>query len=199
MMAAGGRNDQTPEDGADYPEDLAALRESDAAVRRALVEVHRDLLGFLQRRLRSPEEAEEVLQRFAVRALERASELRDVRTVRGWLGRILATTIVDHQRRAIRGREREVSMEPETLERASEAVAPASEVDGIVCDCLYKLLPTLRPDYADVIWAIVPPTSAKTPVAASRLAPWTSESPWSTQAAIRWVPIRPLVVAPQTK
>ena len=30
-------------------------------------------------------------------------------------------------------------------------------------------------------------------------APDTALSPWSTQAAIRWVPIRPLVVAPQTQ
>jgi RNA polymerase sigma factor (sigma-70 family) len=152
MMAADGRNDQTPEDGAEDAEASAALRETNAAVQRALVEVHRDPFGFLQRRLRNPEEAEEVLQRFVVRALERASELRDVRTVRGWLGRILATTIVDHQRRAIRGRRREVPTEPEALERASEVVAPDPEVDGIVCDCLYKLLPTLRAEYAEVIW-----------------------------------------------
>jgi len=152
MMAAAAGNDQTPEDGADDADASAALKESDAAVRRELLEVHRELLGFLRRRLRNPEEAEEVLQRFAVRALERASELRDVRTVRGWLGRILATTIVDHQRLAIRRRHREVPMEPEALERASDALAPDPEVDGIVCDCLYKLLPTLRPDYADVIW-----------------------------------------------
>jgi RNA polymerase sigma-70 factor (ECF subfamily) len=149
MMVADGRNEESGEDGA---EDLAALKASDAAVRSALVEMHRDLLAFLARRLRNPQEAEEVLQRFAVRALERAAELRDVRTVRGWLGRILATTIVDHQRRAIRGRRREMPMEPEALERAGDAVAPDPEVDGIVCDCLYKLLPTLRPDYADVIW-----------------------------------------------
>jgi RNA polymerase sigma-70 factor (ECF subfamily) len=140
------------EDGARDADDATALKETVAAVRRALVEVHRDLLGFLQRRLRKPEESEEVLQLFAVRVLEHASDLRDVRTVRGWLGRILATTIVDHQRRAIRGRRRELAMEPETLERTSDATASAPEVDGIVCDCLYKLLPTLRPDYADVIW-----------------------------------------------
>jgi len=152
MAATNGRNGQTQEDGARNVEDRAALRDSDAAVRRALVEVHRDLVGFLQRRLRTPEEAEEVLQLFAVRALERAAELRDVRTVRGWLGRILATTIVDHQRRAIRGRRREVPMDPEALERAGDAAAPEPEVDGIVCDCLYKLLPTLRAEYADAIW-----------------------------------------------
>ena len=93
-----------------------------------------------------------MLQRFAVRALERASDLRDVHTVRGWLGRILATTIADHQRRAIRHRRREVTMEQQDLELACAAIAPDAEVDQVVCDCLYKLLPTLKPEYADVIW-----------------------------------------------
>jgi Sigma-70 region 2 len=86
----------------------AAAKPTDVAVRRALIEGHRDLLAFLHRRLGSREEAEEVLQRFAVRAIERASDLRNVHSVRGWLSRILATTIADYQRRAIRLRRREV-------------------------------------------------------------------------------------------
>ena len=43
------------------------------------------------------------------------------------------------------------------------------------------------------------PTTSNTPIAASSPAPRTSLSPWSEQAAIRCVPIRPLVVAPQMK
>jgi DNA-directed RNA polymerase specialized sigma24 family protein len=74
----------------------SAAKATDAAVRRALVESRQDLLAFLRRRLGNREEAEDVLQRFSLRALERASDLRDVHTVRGWLGRILASTIVDH-------------------------------------------------------------------------------------------------------
>jgi RNA polymerase sigma factor (sigma-70 family) len=127
----------------------AAAKAADAAVRRALVASRRDLLAFLRRRLVSGEEAE-VLQRFSLRALERASDLHDVRTVRGWLGRILASTIVDHQRRAIRRRRRKVAMEPTEIEDV--AVEPDVELDGAICNCLYKLLPTLKPDYAEVIW-----------------------------------------------
>jgi RNA polymerase sigma-70 factor (ECF subfamily) len=127
---------------------LAATKATDAAVRRALVESRQDLLTFLRRRLGSREEAEEVLQRFSLRALERAAELRDTNTVRGWLGRILASTIVDHQRRA--ARRREVPMEHTNIENLS--VAPDVELDGVVCNCLYKLLPTLKPEYAEVIW-----------------------------------------------
>jgi RNA polymerase sigma-70 factor (ECF subfamily) len=129
---------------------LAATKTTDAAVRRALVESRQDLLNFLRRRLGSREEAEEVSQRFSLRALERAAALRDTNTVRGWLGRILASTIVDHQRRAIRRRKREVALEQTDIE--SLAVEADVELDGAVCNCLYKLLPTLNPDYADVIW-----------------------------------------------
>lgn len=128
----------------------AASKATDAAVRRALVESRQDLSAFLRRRLGGREEAEEVLQRFSLRALERASDLRDVRTVRGWLGRILASTIVDHQRRAIRTRRREVAMEQTDIE--SLAVEPDVELDGAVCNCLYKLLPTLKAEYAEVVW-----------------------------------------------
>jgi len=129
---------------------LAATKVTDAAVRRALVESRQDMLGFLRRRLGSREEAEEVLQRFSVRTLERAAELRDTHTVRGWLGRILASTIVDYQRRVTRSRRREVPMEHASIESLS--VEPDVELDGVVCNCLYKLLPTLKPEYAEVIW-----------------------------------------------
>ena len=127
-----------------------AIKPADAAVRRALVESRKDLLSFLGRRLGNREEADEVLERFSLRALERASELRDTRTVRGWLGRILASTIVDHQRSAMRRRRREVVVEFSDIESLS--VEPDVELDGVVCNCLYKLLPTLKPDYAEVIW-----------------------------------------------
>lgn len=129
-----------------------AAKAADAAVRRALVEGHRQLLGFLRRRLGSAEEAEEVLQSFMLRAIERSAQLRDVRTVRGWLSRILATTIVDHQRRSAKRRQREAVMSPDDLEAFS--IEPDVELDEAVCNCLYKLLPTLKPEYAEVIWRV---------------------------------------------
>jgi RNA polymerase sigma-70 factor (ECF subfamily) len=147
-MTTGPKHDEKRRE--DEQDGSAAAKATDAAVRRALVESRQDLLAFLHRRLGSRQEAEDVLQRFSLRALERASDLRDVRTVRGWLGRILASTIVDHQRRAIRRRRREVAMEQADIE--SLAVEPDVELDGAVCNCLYKLLPTLKPDYAEVIW-----------------------------------------------
>lgn len=125
-----------------------AAKPADAAVRRAIVEAREAILHFLQRRLGDRNVAEEVLQYFSLRAIERASELRDVRSVRGWLGRILANAIIDHQR-AIQ-RRREVSIEQVATEIA--AAEPDQEIDETVCNCLHKLLPTLKPEYAEVIW-----------------------------------------------
>lgn len=125
----------------------------DAAVRRALVESHRDLAKFLRRRLRNRDEADEVLQRFVLKALQRSHDLRDVRTVRGWLGRVLATTIVDHQRAAATRRKRERAVDPIDLENLSESLIEADhEIDEAICQCLYKLLPTLKSEYSEVIW-----------------------------------------------
>lgn len=120
----------------------------DAAVQKALVDAQQQILQFLRRHLRDRDAADEVLQRFSLRALERASQLKDVRMVRGWLGRILATTIIDHQRQLGRRRRREAVIDQAIIE--NHAIDP--ELDAAICNCLYRLLPTLKPEYADIIW-----------------------------------------------
>ena len=95
------------------------------------------------------------MQRFILKALERSGDLRDVRTVRGWLGRVLATTVVDHQRAAATRRRREHGVDPVVLANMAETlIEPDEEIDDAVCQCLYKLLPTLKAEYAAVIWRV---------------------------------------------
>ena len=120
----------------------------DEAVRRELALSHGRLRAFLQRRLGDPHEADDVLQTFAVKALARSWSLSDVEAVRGWLGRILATTLIDHQRRA-GGRRRRLA--PQTDSPFEDVAAPDPQVDQAVCDCLHQLLPTLKPEYAEII------------------------------------------------
>jgi len=130
-----------------------ALRPMDEAVRRALVDSHEDMLRFLIGRMRGRQEAEEVLQRFMLRAIERAGDLRNVGSVKGWLSRVLATTIADFYRQAARGRKHETAIDPQELAELAEAeIVSDEEIEAAVCNCLYRLLPTLRPDYSEVIW-----------------------------------------------
>lgn len=84
-----------------------SLGGQDALVRAALVGSYDRLRGYLQRRFGGKGEAEEVLQAFMLRALERSGDVRDADSVRGWLSRVLATTIADFHRKASRSRTRE--------------------------------------------------------------------------------------------
>lgn len=129
-----------------------AAKAVDAAVRCALVDGRHQILNFLRRRLGDPEAAEDVLQTFMLRAIGRSEQLRDIRAVRGWLSQILASSIADYGRKVSRQRQREVVMAPTDLDGVPNEFD--EELDEAVCNCLYKLLPTLKPEYAEVIWRV---------------------------------------------
>ncbi|MAC59288.1 MAG: RNA polymerase subunit sigma-70 [Novosphingobium sp.] len=119
------------------------------AVRKALLDARREIRGFLVRRLKERTAAEDVLQQFSLRALERSSELRDVKSVRGWLSRILSSVIADYQRSEVRRRNMKAAVRQSTL--SDEEFEPEPEIDSAVCQCLHHLMPTLRPSYADIL------------------------------------------------
>lgn len=121
------------------------LKSIDAAVRRALAEGHDALLRYLIRRLGSRDEAEEVLSAFYIRILGRAHDVRHPASLHGWLRRVLATTIADHYRYRAASSKAETDWAVTTIANASE------ETEGMLCTCFYKLLPTLKPEYAEVI------------------------------------------------
>ena len=102
------------------------------------------------RRLRSLAEAEEVAQAFALKALERAGQLREPLAVGGWLRRIFETTLIDHCRRAGGRRAREVPFDAQVHDRADEA-EPPREAPAEAAAIVVRLLPRLKPDYAKVI------------------------------------------------
>ena len=126
----------------------ASAHSPDAVVRQELATAHRELRAFLRRRLGDAGEADEVLQTFAVKALSSSWSLRDVASVRAWLGRILATTLVDHYRRRAAVRRVQAPEDAADLDRLA---ASGNELDGAICECLHALLPTLRPAYAEAI------------------------------------------------
>jgi DNA-directed RNA polymerase specialized sigma24 family protein len=90
-----------------------------------------------------------VLQAFALRALQRSAGLGDAERVRGWLARILATSMADYQRSTGKVRRREVAFDDEDPDHGG--AAPTPEDEDAVCACLHKVLPTVRPEYAEVV------------------------------------------------
>jgi RNA polymerase sigma factor (sigma-70 family) len=121
-----------------------------AAVEAALLDGQQRILGFLVGRLRNIEDAKDVLQDFSMRAITRADDLRDVASVRGWLGRLLATAITDHHRRAARRPKPDLGSD--ALTNLSETLAhPDAETDAVVCDCLHDLIGLLDPGTGDLL------------------------------------------------
>lgn len=145
------RHENPTERGAEPARDLAQRSGARrAAVEAALVEGQRRFLGFLISRLGNAEEARDVMQDFAMRALARSDDLRDDASVRGWLSRILATSIADHHRRSSRRLRRETPADP-AVQDAVAAPAEDVETDAALCACMHILLRALPPGQADLI------------------------------------------------
>lgn len=116
---------------------------------RLLVTENGRFLAFLERRLGSRTEAEEVLQTVYARALERgAPDDGDDRGVVAWFYRSLRNALVDRARRS--------DVERRARERlAKELEEPsAPELRETVCACMHDLLPAMKPEYADVVRAV---------------------------------------------
>ena len=107
---------------------------------------HREFLHFLVRRLGNAEAAEDVLQQFYLRALSKAGRLRRGESIVAWLYRLLHSALTDYVRReAIRQRREAEYAQHLAFTEEDPALRAA------VCTCVYTLLPTLQPAYADVL------------------------------------------------
>jgi RNA polymerase sigma factor (sigma-70 family) len=112
-----------------------------------LVGNHRQFLGFLERRLGSREDAEDILQAAFVKGIERGDSVRDGESGVAWFYRMLRNAVVDHhRRRGAAGR----AMDAFARE-LDEAVEPAADVVKSVCACVRSLSDTLKPEYGDAI------------------------------------------------
>jgi RNA polymerase sigma-70 factor (ECF subfamily) len=122
---------------------------ADRTVRALLTESYGLISNYLQKRFETKADADEVLQAFLLRALDRSADIRNVESVRGWLSRILATTIADFHRKTSKSRRRELSLTAELNERL--AAEQGDELDGVVCECLHTQLSFLKAEHAEVI------------------------------------------------
>ncbi|KFE71354.1 RNA polymerase sigma factor [Hyalangium minutum] len=121
-------------------------REDGEPVVKALVDNHRHFLAFLERRVGSRAVAEELLQSAFVRSLEKSGALRDEERAVAWFYRLLRNALVDHYRKqAAEGR----ALEHEA--REATEVGPDPELKQAVCACVGELLPTLKPEYSELL------------------------------------------------
>lgn len=120
---------------------------TDRSVTEALVAARGDFLRFLTKRLGDRDTAEDVLQEVFLKVLAKSGQVRDARSVRSWLNRVVSNALADHWRKQ--------SSHFKTMSGiAAEALAEPNDdrdVEAAVCECLHDLLPALAPRYAEVL------------------------------------------------
>ncbi len=110
-----------------------------------LLESLKEFQAFARKRVADPELAADVVQESLLKALKSGSTLRKNESSKAWFYRILRRTIIDLYRRG--------DVRDRALEQLAEQIdgPPSVEETKIVCRCIGKLLPTLKPDYADLL------------------------------------------------
>jgi RNA polymerase sigma factor (sigma-70 family) len=112
-----------------------------------LLDNHAQFLAFLERRVGSRDEAEDILQEAFVRSLDRAPSLRNSASATAWFYRVLRNAMTDHFRRQ-GSRDRAIDRYAAETESAETS---DSELEAVVCACVLNLLETLKPEYGTAI------------------------------------------------
>jgi RNA polymerase sigma factor (sigma-70 family) len=101
--------------------------------------------NFARSRVGDPHLAADVVQDSLLKAIKSADQLRDDENVTAWFYRILRRSIIDLYRRRATNQ-----AALERLERESDSPAD-NEEQRVACGCVETLIPTLKPDYAELI------------------------------------------------
>lgn len=125
-----------------------ATADLDDRVSRRLSECREEFLRFCRRRLSRLEDAEDALQDFCLKVIRAARKPDHHEKIDAWLGRILRNTLTDHYRRRAARRRAEAA-----YQREIENMRPEVDADQgrVPCCCLHEVLPTLRPEYAEIL------------------------------------------------
>lgn len=125
-------------------------REPELLVKR-LLEQQPEFLGFLRRRLGSEAVAEDLLQQSLARAVERYHSVKNDDSVVPWFYRILRHAVIDYYRSHDAETRRDDAYLRDLVQAGEDQEPAFDELQPSVCACLSRLLPALRPNYAELI------------------------------------------------
>jgi hypothetical protein len=120
--------------------ELAERDPSSPDILRLLVDNHARFLGFLERRVGSRDEAEEILQEAFVRSIGRTDALQTPESATAWFYRVLRNALIDHHRRE------------GTRRRAFLQLAAEAEGETVAADQERPQCPGLRRGGRDHAW-----------------------------------------------
>jgi RNA polymerase sigma-70 factor (ECF subfamily) len=119
--------------------------QSDPDALRIFLENQPRFLGFLRQHVRSEAEAEDLLQQSLLKAIRHQEDWDGKENVLAWFYRILRNALTDHYRaQAAEGRK------VENLLREPGPTLSQEERENL-CSCFEGVLPTLKPEYAELL------------------------------------------------
>jgi RNA polymerase sigma factor (sigma-70 family) len=123
---------------------------TEEAVIASLREGHKEFLRFVSRRTQNLDDAEDILQDFYLKAIRSARTIKERGALKRWLAKVLRRTLTDYYRRA--------SVRRTALLRLQISEGLVVNIDDdaerTVCSCLYRILPTMPTEYAQLIWQV---------------------------------------------
>lgn len=116
----------------------------DAKVLNILLGSHRRFLAFLTPRVKTPQDAEEILQAAFGKVIERQPSV-DEKMAIPWFFRLLRNALTEYYRRN--------AAEQRALDNRFAAMDEAceEELERTICQCLGELIPTLKREYAELL------------------------------------------------
>lgn len=115
-----------------------------------LLESRGQFLGFLKKRISSPDIAEDLLQNAFVKSIEKSGDIKDEESIVAWFYRVLRNSVVDYYRQTGRTHQ-ELSGILADLDSLGRA---APEPDNEICQCVHPLLDNLKPEYREALTTI---------------------------------------------
>ncbi|HJR15677.1 MAG TPA: RNA polymerase sigma factor [Gemmatimonadales bacterium] len=116
-------------------------------VLRVLVQNHARFLAFVEQRVGSRAEAEDILQEAFVRTLGHTPPESSA-SATAWFYRVLRNAITDHFRRT---GTRDRALDRFAAETQASSDTPDPELERVVCACVMELVGTLKEEYAAVL------------------------------------------------
>lgn len=125
-----------------------AARNEDGTAAAELARQRGRFLAFLEARLGSREEAEELLQAAYLKGLKSSGAVKEKEKVTAWFFQLLRNALTDHWRKkAAEGR----AVDAYGAEAVRREKIDAEKLDREVCKCVSALVETIKPEYADAI------------------------------------------------
>ena len=112
-----------------------------------LIECRNKFLGFLRKRLRNPQDAEDVFQDFCLKVLRNHASIKNGERLDAWLGITLRHTLTDHYRRQATRK-----VWADAYANEAKITEPETEgVDDTVCSCISVALKELEPAQIELL------------------------------------------------